>query len=264
MWLILNMDTETGEADAMADVVVVADSSSEDEKKHLATDASPAEEKARKTNGASRKRGSSAVLENDDSHERSNEGKDSKNEVQARHLRKRTSKVSYVEKEDDDLIDTNRRKTPSKKKAAKDKSTEDKVDGMKEEAPQDGVEDSPDTGDAAAADATGSRASRKAPKRRDAVDAETKEQKRLETKEQRRLAAEAAVRLKEVRLALGVHANQSAVRPWLRCLICYTRTTLRSFQNLIFMFLVCKAIYVRDPKILFFFLITARGLITLQ
>lgn len=175
----------------MAEVVVVADSSSEDEKKHLNTDDPPAKENVSKMNGASRKRGSSAVLENDDSKERLNEGKDSKNEVQSRNLRKRTSKVSYAEKEVDDLIGTNRRRTPSKKKNAKEKSTEVKVDGSKEDAPQDGVEDSQDKGSAVPADATGSRPSRKAPKRRDAADAESKEQKRL--------AAEAAVRLKEIK-----------------------------------------------------------------
>lgn len=220
MWLILsgNLDAEAGKADVMADVVVVADSSSEDEKKHLETDAPPA-----KTNGASRKRGSSAVLENDDPQERSNEEKDSKSEVHARNLRKRSSKVSYAEKEDDYI--TNRRRTPSKKKPAKEKSIEDKVDGMKEEVAQDGAKESQDTGDAVAADVTGGPPSRKAPKKRSsAVDAETKEQKRL--------AAEAAVRLKEVR-----HSS-----------VCVTMS-LHSFRNLIFILLVCKEIYFWHSKI---------------
>lgn len=179
-----NMDAEAGEADIMADVVVVADSSSEDEKKHLKTDAPSAKENMGKANGASRKRGSSAVLEDDNSEERSKGRKDTKSEAQARSLRTRTSKVSYAEKEDDDLVASNRRRTPSKKKAGKEKSTEDKVDGVKEEGPQ-------DTGDAVDAEATGGRSSRKALRRTSLTDAETKEQKRL--------AAEAAVRAKEVR-----------------------------------------------------------------
>lgn len=180
-----NMDVEAEEADIMTDVmdvVVVADSSSGDEKKHLKSDSPSVKENIGKANGASRKRGSSAVLDDDDSEDRSKGRKDTKSEAHARSLRTRTSKVSYAEKEDDDLV-SNRRKTPSKKKAGKEKSTEDKVDGVKEEAPK-------DTGDTVDGEANGGRSSRKALRRTSLTDAETKEQKRL--------AAEAAVRAKEV------------------------------------------------------------------
>lgn len=193
---------EGGEADVMPEVVVVGDSSSEDEKKDMATGVPPAEENVRKTNGASRKRGSSAVLGNGNSLD---EEKASKGEVLARNLRTRTSKVSYAEKDHDDDGVT-RRRTPSKKKAAKEKVTEDKGDDMKEGVPQNGSEGSQksakkaakdklednseglETGDAVAADASGTRPSRKTPKRSDAAD-----------KEEKRLALEAAVRAKEIK-----------------------------------------------------------------
>lgn len=201
---------EAGEADVMPEVVVVGDSSSEDEKNEMATGGSPAEENVSKTNGASRKRGSSAVLGNDNSQ---NEEKASKGEVQARNLRTRTSRVSYAEKDHVDEGMT-RRKTPSKKRAAKEKVTEEKGDDMKEGVPQNGSEGSQktvrkvvkekledsseglETGDAVAADASGSRSNRKATKR-DAAD-----------KEEKRLALEAAVRAKEVRLTVR-YANCS-------------------------------------------------------
>lgn len=44
-----NTNAEAGEADIMAEVVVVADSWSEDEKNHLVTNSSPAEEKVSNT-----------------------------------------------------------------------------------------------------------------------------------------------------------------------------------------------------------------------
>jgi hypothetical protein len=205
-----NIVAEGGEADVMPEVVVVGDSSSEDEKKDMATGVPPAAENVRKTNGASRKRGSSAVLDNGNSLD---EEKASKGEVLARNLRTRTSKVSYAEKDHDDDGVT-RRRTPSKKKAAKEKVTEDKGDDMKEGVPQNGSEGSQksakkaakdklednseglETGDAVAADASGTRPSRKTPKRSDAAD-----------KEEKRLALEAAVRAKEVRLTVDMQTT---------------------------------------------------------
>ena len=198
------MFAEAGEADVMPEVVVVGDSSSEDEKKPMATDVPPAEGEVSKTNGASRKRGSSTVLENDDSGERSNAEKASQGEVQGRSLRTRTSKVSYAEKDHEDDGVT-RRKTPSKKRAAKEKVTEDKVDDMKEGVPQNGSEGSQtvatslETGDAGAANASGSGQHRKASKR---------------SKEEKRLALEAAVRAREVRRKhLPDYVTSPTVRP---------------------------------------------------
>ncbi|KAG0596646.1 hypothetical protein M758_UG272600 [Ceratodon purpureus] len=189
------------EAGDMTEVVVVGDNSSEDEKKEMVTGGSPTEENVSKTNGASRKRGSSAVLGNNYSQ---NEEKARKGEALSRNLRTRTSKVSYAEKDHDDE-GVARRKTTSKRKTVKEKATEEKGDDVKEGVLQNGSNGSQksvkkvvkeklddnseelETGDAVVADASGSRSSRKALKK-DAVD-----------KEEKRLALEAAVRAKEIK-----------------------------------------------------------------
>lgn len=68
----------------------------------------------------------------------------------------RIFKVSYVEKEDDDIININCCRILNKKKVVKEKSIEDKVEGMKEEVFQDGIEDFQDMGVVVVVDVSGS------------------------------------------------------------------------------------------------------------
>lgn len=202
------------------------DTCSDDEKKdpnnlkqeQLVPGVSSVEENSITVNGDARKRASSAVIECDDSHNRLNGGNADRSEATVRSLRKRVSRVSYAEKgpEDDESIN-NRRKTPSKKRVAKEKTADVKGDVAKEEVPQDGhvkqgvdgvlaeegsgkesskvtngkVIEELESGDVAIPDANGNRRNRKVSKKSEPED----EQK----KEEARLAAEAAVRNRKIK-----------------------------------------------------------------